>query len=43
MDITGCGEPAAKDRVAAMKASTVTKIAKLEREDKRVEIVTLLY
>lgn len=43
MDITGCGQPAAKDRVKAMEPSLVAKIAKLERDDKRVEIVTLLY
>lgn len=43
MDITGCGQPAARDRVASMKPSMVAKIAKLEREQKRVEIVTLLY
>lgn len=43
MDITGCGGPAARDRVGTMDVDLVKKIAKLERDDKRVEIVTLLY
>jgi hypothetical protein len=43
MDITGFGELAAVDRVKQMSAKTVAKIAQLERDDRRVEIVTLLY
>ena len=42
-DITGFGEPGARARLAELKPGMIAKIAELERKDKRVEIVTLLY
>jgi hypothetical protein len=43
MDITGVGEPAARDRVGKMKPSLVAEIATLEKAKNRAEIVALLY
>lgn len=42
-DITGCGEPEAKDRATQLGGKVVAQIAELERSDKRTEIIVLLY